>query len=492
MTVLEDASFAGGWPSGLDPATNTTGGANLSQMEAIYGGLFLLETNPDGSGAKIVPNQASGYTVGDGGKTLTIKLRDGIKFTDGTPLTAQVVAANFKRDTNSPCTCAPTWTLAPNGITTPDAQTVVLTFTQPNASMIDNFPISNVNWIASLTALDKMGANQFKVAPVGAGAFTVASDQLSSQLTLKRNPNYFKKGLPYLDQLTMKSIGGDQPAYQALEAGQAQAYEGMSTPPLIQQAQSSGRFTVTSEPPTSPYVIQLNTMSAPFNNKLAREAIYYATDFPAIAKGLFKGNYPVSESFTAPGGLFYHHDVPGYRTFDLAKAKQLVQQLGGLTISLDTTSIYTATQVMTALQTQWQQAGIKVKTNSYQLANVIQSFNSRNWQAYLQTAGAWDPAAGVGVAFRFASTSPFTGVKDPKLDTLLNDAAAAPSTGERDSLYQQASKYISDNAYAPFGLATAPANLAVPGVHGPGLTTKIPALAVNAGVLWDQVWTANK
>ena len=54
---------------------------------------------------------------------------------------------------------------------------------------------------------------------------------------LEKNPNYFEEGLPYLDKLTFQSIGGDQAAYQALQAGQAQAYEGLNTTPLLEQAQ---------------------------------------------------------------------------------------------------------------------------------------------------------------------------------------------------------------------------------------------------------------
>src|SRR5690625_3426213 len=55
LTVLEDKNFAGGWPAGLDPATNTNGGANLSQNQAIFGGLFLLRSDDDGSNAHVAP-----------------------------------------------------------------------------------------------------------------------------------------------------------------------------------------------------------------------------------------------------------------------------------------------------------------------------------------------------------------------------------------------------------------------------------------------------
>lgn len=488
ITVLESSSFTGGWPSGLDPATNTTGGANISQNEAIFGGLFELRADDDGSHAQVVPNQAQSYQILDGGTTVRITLRPGLKFTDGTPFDAQAVAFNFRRDATSACTCAPLWPLAPGGIGTDGDLTVVLHLSRPDASLITAFPVSNVNWIVSPAALQKLGEQAFKISPVGAGPFTVVSDKLSSELVLKRNPDYFKQGLPYLDGLTFQSIGGDQPAYQALLAGQAQAYEGLATTPLLLQAQGNKRLTTTVEPATSPYVIQLNTKIAPFNNEQAREAIYYATDFDAISKGLFKGLYPTSESFTGPGGLFYHQNVPGYRSYDPQKAKQIVSQLGGLTVELGTLTGYVSQQVMTALQTQWQNAGITVHTSNYQLSTLVQQFNGKTWQAMLQTAGAWDPAAGVGVGFRFQSTSPFSGVSDPKLDDLLNQAAATSDPAARDAAYSAAGKLISDNAYAPFGLAFAPANLAVQGVQGPGLTTKIPPIVVNPGVLWDEVW----
>jgi peptide/nickel transport system substrate-binding protein len=491
LTVLEGNGYAGSWPSGLDPATNTTGGANLTQMTAIFGGLFDLTADADGSHARVEPSLASGYRLSPDGTSVTITVRDGVKFSDGTPLDAAAVAWNFNRDVTSTCTCAPMWPLVAHGGITVNGNQVVLTFSRPFSAVIDSLVVSNANWMASPTAFQRMGEDQFKIAPVGAGPFKVVSDQLSSELVLARNPDYYKPGLPYLDKLIVRTVGGDQPAYQTLLAGQAQAYEGMVTTPLVQAAQANAKLQVTIEPPTSPYVIQLNTKIAPFNDKVAREAIYYATNVDAIRRGLFKNWYPAAQTFTAPGGLFYHQDVPGYRTYDLAKAKQLVSQLGGLTVDLGTLKNYVADEVDTALQSQWQAAGIKVTMHSDELNALIGDFNSGKWQAELQTAGAWDPAAGVGVPFRFESTSPFSGVSDPSLDNLLNQAGAAVDPAQRDSLYQQAGKLISDQAYAPYILAFAPANVAVAGVHGPGLTTKIPPVLVNAGVLWDQVWMSS-
>lgn len=489
LTVLLSSGFAGSWPSGLDPATNTTGGANLSHMNAIFGGLFKLVADDDGSNARVEPEMAESYEFADGGKTLKVTIRDGIKFSDGTPYNAEAVAFNWKRDLESTCTCAPRWPLVEDGgITTEGDNTVVLKFSQPYAAVINSIVVSNANWIASPTALEKLGEEKFKIKPVGAGPFKVVSNRLSSELRLTRNESYFKEGQPYLDELIIKSVGGDQPAYQAILAGQAQVYEGMVTTPLIEQAQGNAQVTVTQQPATSPYLVQLNTSRAPFDNQKAREAIYYATNAEAISKGLFKGSYPTAQTFTGPGGLFHQDTIPGYRTYDPEKAKQLVKELGGLTVNLGTIKQYVAEQVMTALQSQWEEVGIKTTIESHELNALIGNFNSGKWEAMLQTAGAWDPAAGVGVSFRFDSEAPFSGVHDKALDKLLDDAAATIETQERDELYAEAGKLISDKAYAPYILAFAPATIAAKGVHGPGVDTKIPPVLVNTGILWDGVW----
>jgi peptide/nickel transport system substrate-binding protein len=483
MTVLENTGYEGTWPTGLDPATNTNGAANQSMMNAIFGNLFEL-----GPGGKIVPDLATGYAFSNGGKTVTIHLRPNVKFQDGTPFNAAAVALNIKRDLASPCTCSPKaqWLgLAPNPITTPNASSVQIHFAVPFAAVIDSLIDSNANWIASPTALQKLGEQKFKITPVGAGPFSVVSDTLSSQLVLKKNPNYWQAGHPLLNQLTFKSIGGDEAAYEAMLAGQAQAYEDMSTPAIVKQA--GQHFTATQQLSTSPYDLQLNTKIPPFNNKLAREAIYYATDTKAIASHLFNNLYPITQSFTGPGGLFYQPTVPGYRTFDLAKAKALVKQLGGLTVNLSTINVLVATESTEALQSQWAQAGIKATIHSYNLAPLIQQFQSGKWQAFVQTAGSWDPAAGVGVAFRFASKSPFSGVHDPKLDALLGQASSTIDSSARAKFYSQAAKYISDQAYGPFLFAFAPANIAAKGVSGPGLSTPLPAVVVSPNVLWEDV-----
>ncbi len=480
LTVLEWTGYSVDWPAGLDPATNINGAATQSQMNAIYGELF--ELGPKGA---IIPDLATGYSFSDGGKTITIDIRQGVKFTDGTPFNAAAVVWNIDRDLKSTCTCKPTWPV--KSVTDPGPYTVVVNLALPDGALIDQIFDSTADWIASPTAVQKMGEKAFAVKPVGAGPFEVVSDTLSSELVLKKNPDYWQKGRPYLDTLIFKSVGGDEAAYEAMLAGEGQVYEGMSTPSLIRQAAS--RFNVVNESPSTVYDLQLNTLAPPFNNPKARQAIYAATNIQPILSHIFANAYPIAEGFTGPGGICNEPKVPGYQEYDPALAKSLVQQTGlnKVTIKLGTIQNLVAEETTEALQTEWAAVGIHATIANYPLASLIAQFTSGKWQSMVQTAGAWDPAAGVGVGFRFESTSPFSGVHDPKLNNLLNEAQAATGLSQRCALYDQAAAYIAQNYYGPFYFAYAPANVAVKNVAGPGITEPLPTVVVQPAILWEDV-----
>jgi peptide/nickel transport system substrate-binding protein len=473
------------WDRGLDTAS---GGAAPSIFEdAIYGQLFRLTAAGEVEGVL-----ASGYEFSDGGKTVTLSLRQGIKFQDGTTLDASAVAWNITRDLATTCVCSPvtSWPkLGPDGVTTPDDHTVVIHFTRSYGAAISALITSSVNHIASPAAVQKLG-DQFKLKPVGAGPFEVVSNVVSSQLVLRRYDGYLKKGQPYLDRLTFTTIGGDQPAYQALLAGQAQAV-GLTTPALIQQARQNQSLTVALTPSTAPWVVQLNTAIPPFNNKLAREAIYYATDTDAMRVHLFGNLFAATQSFTGPAGLFFQAKVPGYRTHDLAKAKQLVTQLGGLTVDLFAGNDNISTTTLQALQTQWAQAGIQTTIRpDPDLTRIIQEFTGKKWQAALQLVGAYDPAVGAGLPFRYLSTAVYSGVHDPTLDQMMDEAASSTDKGTRGQRYADIAKYISDQAYSPFLFGAVTGAVALKSVHGPGLTSSIPLPGGFPAPAWDEAWIA--
>jgi peptide/nickel transport system substrate-binding protein len=162
-----------------------------------------------------------------------------------------------------------------------------------------------------------------------------------------------------------------------------------------------------------------------------------------------------------------------------------------VTIQLGTIAISTAQESMQALATEWEQLGLKVNQQSWPLSGLINAFEAnggKSWESMVQTAGAYDPAGGVGVGFRFTSGSPFSGVHDPKLDTLLGEAQGSTNLSTRCGFYDQAAEYIAKNYYGPFYFSYSPANISVMGVGGPGLSSPLAAVAVTPAIPWEDVY----
>lgn len=487
ITVLLPASSSGAWPTGLDPATSTTGTANATLMNAVFGGLFQLE--PKGETFAVTGELAERYVLRDDGRTLEIHLRPGVMFSDGTPLDADALAWNIRRALNALCVCAPTaWPWAESDpVTVIDEHTVALHFARPYPAAVHGLPTMNINWPVSRTALAASGPDRFKLAPVGAGPFRIVANDPGAQLVLERNPLYWRDGRPRLAGLTFRAIGSEQTAWLALRAGDAHVYEGVTSPALMRRASSDPRVVVTVQPPTAALFVQLNTRAAPFDRKAAREAIYWATDAQAIGRALFGEHYTRTRTFTAPGGLFHRSDVADYREYDPDAARARVDALGGLRFTLGTLRGSPIDRVATALQAQWAQVGIEAKIDSYDLPALVEVYGEGGWQATLQAAGSYDPESIGGASSRFRSDRPFSGVTDADLDAMLHAAASTSDEGERAALYDAISRHISTQAYAPFLFALPRAQLSVAGLEGAGLTTPIPAVLIDTAVLWHDV-----
>ena len=199
LTVLEGKGFSGDWPLGFDPATNTTGSADQDYYNAVYGQLFEL-----GDNGKLIYDLATGYQYSNGNKTVTIDLRPGVKFSDGTPLTADVVKWNWTRDLESSCTCAAEWVVArtnPKVTTSAPAASVIkvinpttiqVNLAIPDGAFINQMFDSIPNWIISENSFNKMGEKAFAQLPVGAGPFIMISDSYSNQIVMKKNPTYWQ------------------------------------------------------------------------------------------------------------------------------------------------------------------------------------------------------------------------------------------------------------------------------------------------------------
>jgi peptide/nickel transport system substrate-binding protein len=443
MTVLEPVATTGAW-AGLDPATDASSAENYDFLNAIYGELFEF-----GADGKITPDLATGYKISANGLEVDITLRHGVSFTDGTPFNAAAVVSDLSRDfaKSTDCLCADSFSVV-TSVNAVGNYEVALHLSQRDTAIIDAFLATAPNWIGSPTALAKMGETAFAQHPVGAGPFEVVTDTPNSTLALKANPDYWQKGFPKLANLTFSSVASDISGYQAIQSGAAQAYLDLTTVSVLEQAKKS--LDVTSVPATGTYAVTLNSKTAPFNNILAREAIYYATDASAIDEHILSGTATLSQSPTGPADLFYSPNVPGYRAYDLTKAKALVKQLGGLSFTISGTSTAANTPIVEAEQSEWAQAGIKATINLETLAQVIQQRSEGSIQALSTYVGSYNPALVPGLSFYFGSDGTGSMTNDETLDGLIAGATTQPNQVKAAAMYKNIFSYLNQRAYAPF------------------------------------------
>lgn len=432
------------WPE-LNPETNQVDALDDLINNAIFGGLF--ERTPKG----IVADLAKSYTFSKGYRQLTIHLRPGAKFSDGTPMDAKAVTAEIQAslDPKNACLClndfSPVTSVTPVGNTD-----VVLKMSKPYPAIISAFAGEAPNWPISTAALAKEGSTKFGQHPVGAGPFEVVSNLASSKLVLKKNPYYWQKGHPFLDGLTFEQVGSDQSALQALQAGSAQLVEGVDTPSDIKQAQANAGFQVPQGKGVTTDWVQMNRTKAPFSNMKARQAIYDATDSPALLKALQQGMGTVTQSPSGPGAAYYEPKVPGYRKANLAQAKALVKQLGGLSFTLMALNVSPQNlQLAEALSSEWAQAGIKVTIQQVDIGQYVQQERSHSFEAQITTGGGYNPSVGIdGLVSRVSGV--FGGEKDPKIDALIAQTLEQPNGAKLDGLYRQIFTRISKMAYGPY------------------------------------------
>lgn len=472
LTVLV---VAGTWP-GLDPLTDTTPAADVQEFNAIYGQLFEL-----GAGGAVLPDLATGYQWIDKHLALKIALRHGVSFTDGTPFNASAVQYNIQRDLTPSfgCHCAANFS-AVSSVTTSGNYTVILHLLRPFSPLPSAFINAIPGYIYSPTALQSEGEQRFSQSPVGAGPFMVQSDVANSTLTLVKNNHYWQKGHPYLSTLTFQSEGEDSSALLSMQSGEGQAITGLAQVTSIQQAKATAGWQVIAPPSQFWEFVALNQNIPPFNNVLAREAITCATNPKQLSNVLYHGYYPITESPSAAGQLFYQWKVPGYCGYNLTKAKQLVGQLGGLTVNFQTTgnTVFWSTEA-SALASQWALAGIKTNIQITSLLQLEVSLKSGTWQAADSNWGNYaDPA--LALPNYFASTGPFSGTHSAVLDGMLNQGAALVNPAARSKIYYRIYQTMATQADAVFLYQKKLFTVALNSVHG------LPIVQQN--IYWEDVW----
>jgi peptide/nickel transport system substrate-binding protein len=203
-------------PGHLNPAI-TTAGPTHTASELIYNGLLGRDERGEPT-----PDLAESWTVEQGGAVYRFRLRDGVSWHDGTRLTATDVKFSFEEvllKYHARAKASMSGALA--GIDAPDDRTVVFRFTQPYAPLLFQLDATEAPIVARhVYQGSDPQTSPANAAPVGTGPFKLAAYRKGAEVRLTRNATYFRKGVPYLDEIVMRVIPDAGTQVLALENGE--------------------------------------------------------------------------------------------------------------------------------------------------------------------------------------------------------------------------------------------------------------------------------
>jgi peptide/nickel transport system substrate-binding protein len=278
----------------------------------------LIRIGEDG---KYIPGLALSWNSSADGKAITFKLRQGVTFHDGTPFNAQAVKSNIDN-------LIPPKATIIDGIASVDVvddYTVKLNLPSYNNLIIYHFAVNPLTYMYSPEALKKNSADWATTHPVGTGPFMLKDYQPNISIKLVKNPNYWQKGLPYLDGIEMKLVPEAMTQTLTLKSGQANAIYDANTTAAAQlrddgyPLQNVGGGGV---------AINFDTKNSPiFSKRQVREAIEYAIDKEAICNGPGYGLFPTLYQILSSSSPDYNKALTP-RKYNPAKAKKLLAEAG--------------------------------------------------------------------------------------------------------------------------------------------------------------------
>jgi peptide/nickel transport system substrate-binding protein len=284
---------------------------------------FLIFTDHSGG---YHPWLATSWSSNSDASVWTFKIRQGVKFSNGTPMTVDDVVYSFQTQAN-PKNSGNALSqfggfLTPDGVKKVDDQTVAFHLAAPNNGFADSVSQDNYNMVIVPKGTDY---GSFQKNPIGTGRFMMSSYTPSVGATLVRNPHYWgTKALPSKVEFTFYAT--ETPMAAALQAGSIDAMDQFSvatSPQLL-----TGGYNVISVKGAAHRELSMRNDIGPFKSNLVRQAIALTLDRPAIVAALFKGQAVVgNDSPFAPNFAATNHTVP-QRVKNIPMAKSLLAKAG--------------------------------------------------------------------------------------------------------------------------------------------------------------------
>lgn len=411
--------------------TNSSAGATLA-ANAVFGALIEVDQET----GEVDYQMATGLTSDDGGKTLDLKLREGLTFTDGTPYDAEAVKFNWEqlKRPDAPSSLRSQVELIER-MEVVDPTTLRLHMVSPQPHYAMGIVETSMNWIASPTALKK-GDESFDAEPVGAGPFTLVKWTRQDSMELERNPDYWDAPRPYLDKIVLRTEFDTQQRLNAVTTGAADMVQ-ESNDGTFKQAKEAGMTTIGGRL-NGAQVFQFNTRKPPFDDIRARQAVLAALDGEQINMAAYNGEAEVPTTLFREDSPFYS-DIKLWE-HDPDHAQELLDELAadGKPLRFKITAVPTKDAKIPAESIQAQLSkldNVEVEVEIVDFAQLSVRSSMRDFEVIIGGSQGLDPDYFLFRTLHSKSPGNLSGINDPALDQALNEGKVALTDEERTEAY---------------------------------------------------------
>ena len=303
-------------PPVLDPTANAAASIRRLTLNNLYEGLVRIDEN-----GMVQPGLAESWTISPDNLTYSFKLREGVKFHNGTAFDCSVVQFTYDRAAAPDSTNAQKALFAPIAKTDcPDPATAVVTLKRPSSTFL-----FGMGWgDAVMMAPDSIAGNKTK--PVGTGPFKFKRWVQGDRIEFERNPDYWGEQAK-LSAVTFRFISDPSAAAAAVMAGDIDAFPEFPAPELISRLRDDTRLVVEIGSTAGKVIMSLNNARKPFDDVRVRRALAHAIDRNVVQEAITTGLAKTIGAHYTPAEPGYV-DLSNTYPYDVAKAKALLAEAG--------------------------------------------------------------------------------------------------------------------------------------------------------------------
>lgn len=427
-------------PNSLDPA-QLVDGQQMYVWSSIYDTLLAR----DSSTGELIPNAATSWEYNGDGTELTLKLQEGMTFSDGAPVTADDVVATMLRSKNTPGIVQPRYGLV-SDVTAVDDLTVKVSFT----AFDPQFP-----WLLALgtgAIGDARSLDDPAIAtnPVGSGPYTldVANTVPGTSYVLKKRDDYWNADAYPFPTLTVRVLQDPTASFNALQAGEINA---ATVQPQVEGQLDPNKFTLSKIGAQAvAYVDILDRAGDKFpalGDQRVRQAINYAMDREGILKGLYAGNGMVTEQVFNPAGEVYDESLNDTYSYDIEKGKELVEEAGYAGETFQIPSTFLTTSIEPTLSQAFDDIGLKLEWVAVPPQQAQSALQSGEFGLTFQITGFNSDPADAFTHYSINGDRNPQHYTDDTLDELFGTINSTVEFQDAVPTYQELNEYAIDQAF---------------------------------------------